>query len=780
MNQQSNRFLCTAVSAALAWALPTAGIAQSTQTQLALTDVKTLDRVNVTANRPASMPLEIPTTLMSLTRRDIEQTLNATDAEDALKYFPSLLVRKRYIGDYDHAVLSTRASGTGNSARSLVYADGVLLSNLLGNGASFTPRWALVTPEEIERVDVLYGPFSAAYAGNSAGAIVDFVTRMPKAFEAHMKLNGFTQDFRLYGTDARYSGGQGSASVGSRSGDWSWWVNVNRLDSNGQPIAFSNKLVSAGTAGNAGAAVSGAVPGNNPRDAPWVLFGATSQTHTVQDHAKLKLAYDITPALRASYTLGYWSNKSDRRAETFLRDAAGNPVYSGVVNVAGRNYTLGAADLAPSKANLEHLAHGLNVKSHTRGNWDWEVAASAYDYSRDQVRAPTVVMPAALSGGAGRITDLNGTGWNTFALKGVWRPAGAQGEHVVEAGLQRDAFQLRSQVSNTADWISGAAGATPAPSTFSGNTKLQSLWAQDAWRFASDWKAVLGGRLEHWQAFNGAINGLPLGERSESHFSPKAAVSFEAQPAVDPEGLARPCGAHAHGVGALPGRGVSERDCQQRPEPEAGEVLDKRTVGRARARIRHPARDAVRRAHRGRALFADQRDRVAQRHEHPERRHDSNPGCGSRPAGERRLAEGPGRERQRDLRRLDHHAKRQIPRQRGSMAATRAAVARHCAGELRARRPMVGQLRCEVQRPPIRAARQLRHQQLCLHRLQPLLHHRVRLRYRVNRHWVASVGIDNLGNSTYSAFHPYPQRTFLAESGTTIDAALWAPEFQPR
>ena len=105
--------------------------------------------------------------------------INATDAEDALKYLPSLTVRKRYIGDYDHAVLATRASGTGNSARSLVYADGILLSNLLGNGAGFTPRWGLVAPEEIERVDVLYGPFSAAYSGNSAGAIVDFVTRMP-------------------------------------------------------------------------------------------------------------------------------------------------------------------------------------------------------------------------------------------------------------------------------------------------------------------------------------------------------------------------------------------------------------------------------------------------------------------------------------------------------------------------------------------------------------------------------------------------------------------------
>jgi iron complex outermembrane receptor protein len=36
----------------------------------------------------------------------------------------------------------------------------------------------MVTPEEIERVDVLYGPFSAVCAGNSVGAMVDYVTSM--------------------------------------------------------------------------------------------------------------------------------------------------------------------------------------------------------------------------------------------------------------------------------------------------------------------------------------------------------------------------------------------------------------------------------------------------------------------------------------------------------------------------------------------------------------------------------------------------------------------------
>src|SRR5690242_13351844 len=265
--------------------------------------VKTLGTIVVVGSRPTSLPTQIPTTIEGISGAQVQEQINATDAEDALKYLPSLNVRKRYVGDFDHAVLATRASGTGNSARSLVYADGILLSNLLGNGASYTPRWGLVTPEEIERVDVLYGPFSAAYPGNSAGAIVDYVTRMPKRFEAHVKLQAFTQHYLLYGTDERYSGGQASASLGSRSGAWSWWVNLNRLDSQAQPITFANKLVSAGTVAADGTPVTGVVSGLNPRQQPWALFGATSQTHTVQNHAKLKLAYDLSTTLRLSYTL---------------------------------------------------------------------------------------------------------------------------------------------------------------------------------------------------------------------------------------------------------------------------------------------------------------------------------------------------------------------------------------------------------------------------------------------------------------------------------------------
>ncbi|MFZ6799548.1 TonB-dependent receptor [Undibacterium sp. Di24W] len=485
------------------------------------------ERVIIKGEKPTTLPTEIPTTIEGINAKAIETTINALDAEDALKYLPSLLVRKRYDGDYNHAVLATRASGTGNSARSMVYADGILISNLLGNGAGFTPRWGLVTPEEIQRVDVLYGPFSAAYAGNSVGAVVDYVTRMPEKFEGHVKLAGFTENFQEVATDKRYSGHQLSASLGNKQGAFSWWVNVNRMDSEGHPLVFTNKLLSAGTVSTAGKPVTGALAGRNPQGLDWWLIGATAQYHTIQDHAKIKLAYEITPTVRASYTYGVWRNDMNSTADSYLRDASGAAVYSGDVNIAGRKFTISPTDIANSKNDLQHVTHGLSVKSNTKGEFDWEIAGSIYDYQKDIARAPTVAIPAADTGGAGRITDGSGTGWNTLALKGIWRP---NTEHTAEFGYQREAYKLRTLVSNTTDWINGAA--TTRFSAFQGNSELSSFYVQDAWRINSIWKTIIGGRFERWSAHDGALSNatttLPFVKRDENYFSPKAAVAFRA------------------------------------------------------------------------------------------------------------------------------------------------------------------------------------------------------------------------------------------------------------
>ena len=433
--------------------------------------------VTISAGRLSSLPTQIPTTFESITGAEVQEKINAADSEDALRYFPSLLVRKRYIGDYNHAVLSSRASGTGNSARSMVYADGILLSNYLGNGAAFTPRWGLVSPEEIERVDVLYGPFSAAYPGNSVGAVVDVVTRMPRRFEAHARVAAFTQPFELYGTKDTYGGWQAGASVGSREGAWSWLVQLNRLDNQGQPLTFTSRTTPA----------PGAVPTPDRFGGTLYVTEAGTLYRTRQDQAKAKLALDITPTLRATALLAEWHNRTGGHSESYL---------------SGQR-TDTSAD------TLQHRMQGLSLQSRSGAAFDWSLAASAYDYDQDLGRVP------AGANGATRTTDLQGTGWRTLALKGAWRPGAA---HQIDIGLQQERYRWRQRIEDPA-----------TPLSFRGNTALQSLYAQDAWPFSGRWKAVLGARWEHWTASDGikSTAAQPFPDRSENWLSPKAALGFQ-------------------------------------------------------------------------------------------------------------------------------------------------------------------------------------------------------------------------------------------------------------
>ena len=282
--------------------------------------------------------------------------------------------------------------------------------------------------------------------------------------------------------------------------------------------------------------VAGAVPGLDRGNTPWLLLGSATQYDTTQEHAKVKLAYNFSPTVRGAYTLGYWKNNTQNSSQSYLRDAVGAPVYSGNVSIGGKGYALAASDFVVSNDALEHVMHGLSVKSNTQGLFDWEVAASLYSYQKDQQRASATAQPAALSGGAGTLTDQNGTGWNTVALKGIWRPDfvnNSKGKHIVDFSYQQDNYVLRTLRSSIAgNYLTDGAGTLA--NDVGGRTAMRSLYPQDAWAFAPLCKAVLGAHVENWTASNGfttfgisnAANAR-YGKRIESAVSPKAALSYQ-------------------------------------------------------------------------------------------------------------------------------------------------------------------------------------------------------------------------------------------------------------
>ena len=504
----------------------------------------TLPEMSITASKPA-VPANLPNTVEGVTARQIDESINAVTTGSVLQNLPSVHVRERYIGDRN-GILVMRVNSSIASAQTAVYADNLLVSNFLNNSFSTPPRWGMVAPEEVDRVDVIYGPFSALYPGNSAGGVVIISTHMPDKLEAHAKLDAFGQHFKMYGTDQSFNGRHGSASLGNKAGDWSFWLNLDHLDNHGHPQTFGNATAKSGAAAAAGTFTvidSGKLlrdidTAGNPR----IIVSSTGIDHTVQDNGKLKLAWDFAPAVRASYTLGIWQNKSEGTVDSYLRDATGRTVYnagSGMANplkfarIDGVDYTVSTA--VPSRGESEHWMHGLAFRTSTGRTWDWEAVASLYRQRKEIVRtaAPASGFDSGLDavrpGGTLKVDD--GTGWRTLDLRGEWRPGGdLQSEHQLSFGYHHDRYLLSSDTFTVAtDWLSAAAGALSSNSK--GQTRTQALYLQEAWQFSCDWKLTAGGRAESWQASGGSnfASGanVTYQDRAAHAFSPKASLAYQ-------------------------------------------------------------------------------------------------------------------------------------------------------------------------------------------------------------------------------------------------------------
>lgn len=466
----------------------------------------------VTAGKQQASIENTPSTRASIDADTIARTVNAMNVEDTVKYLPSLIVRKRHIGD-TQAPLATRTSGLGSSARSLVYADGALLSSLIGNNnTTASPRWSLVSPQEIERIDVLYGPFSAAYPGNSIGAVVNITTRLPDTLEATASAGTSVQRFNQYGTSDTLPTYQIGGTLGDRFGPLALFASVDHVTSHGQPLLYVTGAQPAGTTGGFDSSTRTGVPTR--------VLGASGFERQSQDQIKLKAALDITPDIRLTYVGGLFLNDTDAHAETYLSGAGGAPAYTS------------GFDSGIYRFDERHWSHSVTAAG-SGDRFDWQVIGTLYDFAHDVQRTPTGTAPAALSGGAGNVTRLDGTGWKTLDAKGAWR-SDAAATHTLSFGAHGDWFRLNSNRYSTTDWLNGPDGTLNLQSR--GRTRTLALWAQDAWRLLPTVTLTAGGRYEWWKAYDGRNVSLTPAiaadqpELSAHRFSPKASLAWDAAP----------------------------------------------------------------------------------------------------------------------------------------------------------------------------------------------------------------------------------------------------------
>lgn len=490
----------------------------------------TLHEVRISAaSHASSIDPDMPAAVETVSAAQL-QRLNVVNTEDALKYLPAFGIRKRFIGD-ENATFSVRGTSNQQSARGLVYLDGLLLSNLLGNNWANPPRWSMAFPQNLARVEVIYGAYSALYPGNAIGATVLMTTRMPEKLEVSGEVQAFTQHVDTYGVDRDYGGSRQSATIGDRSGRFAFLIGVTHLQANGQPLVYATQNVS--TRPGALNPVTGAIGDTGANGLPRQVLGINSegQEATSQDEAHIRLTYDVTPELMGSLTAGYWNQDLSHRTGTFLRDANGQPVWSGPVTIDGRQYTLPANFFAPSTRQSRNYLYGLSLGTHRETGWNVEGNVSYFDMDRNRDR----VASGVTQDGQGLLTAGDGSRWRTLDLRASHTPdALGTNTHTVSFGYHYDGYRLDNASYNLAQWRNGGAGSLSAAN--GGSTQTQAVYLQDTWQLDERWRLTVGARYEQWRAFGGsrstanATVGYP--ERDESHTSPKASLAWTVSDSV--------------------------------------------------------------------------------------------------------------------------------------------------------------------------------------------------------------------------------------------------------
>jgi iron complex outermembrane receptor protein len=481
--------------------------------------------------------------------------VNATNTEDLMKYAPDFFVRTRFPGD-SNGVPGFRGTHSTQSARALVMVDGFVVSNFLGNSFGFAPKWGVVGPGEVEQFDIVYGPYSARYAGNSMGGIVNITTRDPAGTEAFGRVQLLSQPYRQFGTKDTYRGWSGEAGIGLKQKDGPWSLRLSArhfrndgqpmafyglsplLDTNGRPVVVASapvvagaivdpKQVAASAAGTglenvpAASLAPGQIP-VIPGAAATPIFAVQSPAAITQDQAKLKIGYD-DGSVTGQLLFAYWHNVDRQYApDCYLRDAVGNVVCDGTVTIGAQSYRASGVNFA--RTVRDEFLLGGKIAAPLGGDWTARLAVSTYQVVRSDAFQSSSYTTGK-NGGAGRVTSAGPTGWVTGDVS-VER----KGEAVeVAFGLAGSFYRTDSVINALPNWESKS-GAILNTRTF-GKTRMLSSWGEAVLRLSPAASVTAGLRYDNWRAYGGGIKtaaatGLyPV--RREDALSPKLTAQVE-------------------------------------------------------------------------------------------------------------------------------------------------------------------------------------------------------------------------------------------------------------
>lgn len=306
-----------------------------------------LGEVVVTATKEEKEIKDIPVSADVITKDEIEK-MRVIFADEAIKYEPGVYVKHSKFGD---TMSKSTLRGFSDPGGTLVILDG----QPLNDGYNSKVTWAAIPMENIERIEIIKGPYSSLYGKCAMGGVINIITQTPK-----------NEAFSLKTSAAPNNTSHHALNYANKMGKFSFSLNFAKIQTDGERTELIVKTTIPGTSTTK---VYGWTKTKTKDGKDAYLIGDTGRNYWDQNQYNGKLTYCVNPAtnlsfsyLHSNYEYGY------KDPQTYLTDATGKPVDNGKIEIAGQGtISITPKDFFSSWGRRENNAYHLNLETLIKG-----------------------------------------------------------------------------------------------------------------------------------------------------------------------------------------------------------------------------------------------------------------------------------------------------------------------------------------------------------------------------------------------------------------------------
>jgi iron complex outermembrane recepter protein len=472
-------------------------------------DVTQLAPIVVTATQSAIGISSAPAAVSVLNSKDIEARSSVRVIE-SLKNLPGVFIRDN--GEPSAWTGQILMRGVAGYTRNAVLVDGQPLSNAFSGGTN----WSIVPPEDVDRIEVVRGPFSSLYGGSAMGGVVNILTKKPIKREVVVKAGYGTDDLKK--AFVSYSD-RLTDKVGIR-------LDVGRDESNGH---VTDKVVKTTSVG-AGTAVTGLTATQTSQGVAAWIVGDKGPSAWWQQAANLAVAIDTDEQSTLTLGVRYHEHKLEPNSYRSYLSAGGSPVISGNVAVGGgKRVVLRESDFLSGPGGEEALRFsGIYEKRFAHGA---DLRLDGFHFRSDYWYVTPTSGVATGSGGTGKFVDIpsNRTGLNLRAGFDL-----GDRNHLV-TGLSFSGDELNKTERTLANWRDPD-GALVGSNTYEadGQSETYAIYLQDELKITESLVLYFGARYDYWttkgnvEQFTAPAFAADYDRRGEGALSPKVSLVYKA------------------------------------------------------------------------------------------------------------------------------------------------------------------------------------------------------------------------------------------------------------